>query len=278
MITTSSHYQTQSIDTQITAELKLFELWRSWHILKRITHLNQNTKSSRITAWYLAKTTLNRHTKSQQIRYFFKKVLNHPSIDDLEIGEIKMTGIIEEALIVAEILDSLEIPYLIGGSVASGIWGEMRYTQDLDLVAEIQESQIDLLIKAFSPRFYLSEIAITEAIKLGNSFNLIDQETGWKIDIFILTQELFQKSRFQRRQTIAVNEMGQTLNFSSAEDTILQKFLWYRLSGKQSSQQWRDLLGIFKLQQSQLDFAYLQQWAEKLELCEDLTQALRESL
>lgn len=42
-----------------------------------------------------------------------------------------MTGVIEEALILAEILESLEIPYLIGGLISSGIWGEMRYTQDM---------------------------------------------------------------------------------------------------------------------------------------------------
>jgi hypothetical protein len=188
-----------------------------------------------------------------------------------------MTGAIEEALIVAEILESLDIPYLVGGSVASGIWGEMRYTQDIDLVADLKESQIELLINAFSPRFYLSQIAIQEAIKSGHSFNLIDNQTGWKIDIFMLTQEPFKQSKFQRRQKISVNEMGQTLNFSSPEDTILQKLLWYQMTQKQSAQQWRDILGIFKLQQSELDFAYLQQWANLLQLSEELEQALKES-
>lgn len=94
-----------------------------------------------------------------------------------------------------------------------------------DIVADFQESQISQLINAFSPRFYISEIAIKEAIKLRNSFNLIDNETGWKIDIFILTEDSFAQSRFKRKQNISVNEMGRTLNFSSPEDTILQKLL-----------------------------------------------------
>ncbi len=277
-IATSTSYQTQSYDTAIAAELTLFALWRSWTPTQRATHLNHNTRSDRSTAWHIAKTTLATQNKTQQIRYFLKKVLDPSWIDCLEIpGDIKMTGAIEEALIVAEILESLGIPYLVGGSVASGIWGEMRYTQDIDLVADLRESQIELLINVFSPRFYISEIAIREAIELGYSFNLIDLQTGWKIDIFILTQDPFKQSIFQRRQQISVNEMGQTLNFSSPEDTILQKLLWYQMTQKQSTQQWRDILGIFKLQQSALDMAYLQQWANFLQLSPELEQALQES-
>lgn len=271
-------YRIQSYDTAIAAELAQFAIWRSWTPIQRATHLNHNTRSARSTAWHITQTTLAAQSKTQQIHYFLRKVLDHTWIDCLQIqGEITMTGAIEEALIVAEILESLDIPYLIGGSVASGIWGEMRYTQDIDLVADLQESQIDLLLSAFSSRFYISEIAIREAIELGRSFNLIDHQTGWKIDIFILTQDPFKQSKFQRRQQISVDEMGRTLNFSSPEDTILQKLLWYRMGQKRSERQWRDILGILKLQEPVLDLAYLQQWADHLQLSEDLEQALMES-
>lgn len=112
-----------------------------------------------------------------------------------------MTGVIEETLLVSKILESIDISYHVGGSVASGTWGEMRYTQDIDLVADIQESQIPLLLEVFSPRFYINEIAIKEAIECGTSFNLIDNDTGWKIDIFILNNNPFQISRFERKKT-----------------------------------------------------------------------------
>ncbi len=74
-----------------------------------------------------------------------------------------------------------------------------------------------------------------------------------------------------------MNEMGETLNFSSAEDTILQKLIRYRQTQQQSTQQWRDILGILKLQQSELNFTYLQAWAEKLQLSTELELALQES-
>ncbi|WP_330202769.1 hypothetical protein [Cyanobacterium sp. Dongsha4] len=275
MIITTT-YKTQSEDTDIISEMVLFALWRSWDKTKKAIHLNHNTHNARSTAWHIAKTYLP--NKSQQINYFLRKVLNLKYINKLSVGEkITMTGVIEETLIVAKILESLGISYHVGGSVASGIWGEMRYTQDIDLVVDIQESQIQLLVNAFSPRFYISEIAVREAIALRRSFNLIDNETGWKIDIFILDDDPFQLSRFHRKKEISVNDMGESLNFSSAEDTILQKLIWYRQTQKQSTQQWRDILGIFKLQQSELDFTYLQVWAKKLKLSTELELALQES-
>lgn len=278
MNTVTTTYKTQSEDTDIVSEMVLFSLVRSWGETKKAINLNHNTNNARTTAWYIATSTLINKTKSQQIHYFLRKVLDSDCIDKLSIREkITMTGVIEETLVVTKILDAMRISYHVGGSVASGIWGEMRYTQDIDLVADIQESQINLLLKAFSPRFYISEIAVREAIKLGQSFNLIDNETGWKIDIFILDQDPFQISRFQRKKQIVVNEMGENIYFSTPEDTILQKLIWYQKTGKQSSQQWRDILGILKLQQSDLDFVYLKQWANILRLSTELDQAILES-
>jgi len=277
-ISANTSYKTQSVDTAIAAELVLFGIWRSWNTAQRATHLNHNTFNARSTAWQITKTTFATQTKSQQIYLFLQKVLDRSWIDCLKmLGDIEMVGVFDEALIVTDILESLNIEYHIGGSVASGIWGEMRYTQDIDLVADIKESQIDLLSNAFSPRFYISKVAVKDAIAFGNSFNIIDNQTGWKVDIFVLPNDLFQQSRFDRKQRISINELGQTLNFSSPEDTILQKLIWYRFTEQGSEKQWRDILGILKLQQSVLDFIYIQEWADTLKLSVDLERALSET-
>ena len=49
-----------------------------------------------------------------------------------------------------EILDRAEIPYSIGGSVASSTHGIPRTTMDVDLVADIKPDQIDELVEALS--------------------------------------------------------------------------------------------------------------------------------
>lgn len=51
--------------------------------------------------------------------------------------------------------------------------------------------------------------------------------------------------------------------------------LWSRHS--QSEKQWRDVLGILKLQALNLDYAYLTQWAEDLNLVDAFSRALSEA-
>jgi hypothetical protein len=53
---------------------------------------------------------------------------------------------------------------------------------------------------------------------------------------------------------------------------VLAKLLWGRQS--QSEKQWRDVLGVLKVQGNSLDFAYLTQWATQLELSELLQGAI----
>ena len=99
-----------------------------------------------------------------------------------------------------------------------------------------------------------------------------------KVDIFILKDQPFARSEFERRQYVIVRQNPeQSLWLPSPEDIILQKLSWYRLGGEVSDKQWRDILGVMKLQGQQLDFSYLWQWAESLRLVELLDRAFRES-
>ncbi len=45
-------------------------------------------------------------------------------------------------LAITEIFEKLDIPYLIGGSLASSIHGEARATRDVDIVAAIEIKNI----------------------------------------------------------------------------------------------------------------------------------------
>ena len=59
---------------------------------------------------------------------------------------------------IIEVLDRLEISYLVTGSVAAMAYGEPRLTNDIDIVAGIDERHVAGLLEAFPPEeFYLSE-------------------------------------------------------------------------------------------------------------------------
>jgi hypothetical protein len=49
------------------------------------------------------------------------------------------------------------------------------------------------------------------------------------------------------------------------------------MGGEVSERQWRDILGIIKVQQERLDKAYLHTWAIELKLSSLLARALKDS-
>ncbi|MCC6332570.1 MAG: hypothetical protein IT380_01120 [Myxococcales bacterium] len=61
---------------------------------------------------------------------------------------------------------------------------------------------------------------------------------------------------------------------ASAEDTIVSKLRWYRLTGEVSDRQWNDVAGIVTARRGRLDLAYLRHWAERLGVAELLERLL----
>ncbi|GIK57054.1 MAG: hypothetical protein HND44_21285 [Chloroflexi bacterium] len=181
-------------------------------------------------------------------------------------------------LLVIDVLEKLDIPYLIGGSFASTAYGRVRTTQDVDLVAEMQMNQVEPFVKALNSAFYADEQMIQNAIQRRTSFNLIHLETLFKVDIFIPKARPFDREQLKRRvQHVIDQETARQAYFASAEDTILAKLEWYRLGGEVSEQQWRDIQGILQLRGDQLDLHHLQTWATALRMNDLLERALKEA-
>jgi hypothetical protein len=63
-------------------------------------------------------------------------------------------------------------------------------------------------------------------------------------------------------------------SLASAEDTILAKLDWYRQGGEVSERQWRDVLGVVRVQGDRLEWSYLRQQAASLGLS-DLLEKLQ---
>jgi len=158
-------------------------------------------------------------------------------------------------------------------NVASSIHGKPRSTRDLDLVIEIQLNQIDLLVSTLETSGYYFLYGGLEGIKLGRErmLNITHTEAIANADLYITDNSPFAISKMQRKLLLDLEGIPKFW-LASPEDLILQKLLWGKHT--QLEKQWRDVLGILKLQASSLDQKYLAQWAKHLDLSEALTNAL----
>lgn len=176
---------------------------------------------------------------------------------------------------ITQTLESLNIPYLIGGSFASTAYGRIRTTQDVDIVADLTAKHVPSLMAAVQEDFYADEQMMLSAIERRTHFNLIHLETMFKVDIFVPKKRPFDQEQLSRRIERLLNNKGaNSAFFASAEDTVLAKLEWYRLGGEQSERQWLDILSILTLQKTNLDHTYLQKWADALQVEDLLNRAL----
>ncbi len=143
-------------------------------------------------------------------------------------------GIADILIRVREALDGAQIPFMIAGSFASTTHGFPRTTQDLDIVIDPANlAAIESFLDGFSEEnYYFDRDAARDAFRRRSMFNLVDQETGWKIDIIIRKRRAFSESEFTRRQKITI--AGVEVFVASAEDTIVPK-AWPSPSGRKNS-------------------------------------------
>ena len=190
---------------------------------------------------------------------------------------MELPDVIRISMEVARILEDLRIPYLIGGSVVSSLYGHPRTTFDSDLVADLQFQHVQPFSAALSQDFYVEPERMADAIRRRASFIIVHHRTGLKVDIFIFKNDSMARQEMARRRMVApLPDLGE-VPIASAEDIILQKLRWFQMGNGVSDRQWDDVLGVLKVQRKRLDFEYLQEWAAHLEV-EDLLRKAYEDV
>jgi hypothetical protein len=177
---------------------------------------------------------------------------------------------------IVAVLEKLNLPFLVGGSLASSIHGIYRTTADIDLVVELSRVDVQRFVAELGPDFYADADSIQELLSHSRSFNVIHKATGYKFDLFPRSRDAFQDSQFERRALENASTTAEPLlvPVASAEDTILTKLVWYRAGGQVSDRQWNDIRGIISVQGDRLDREYLHKWARYLEIDDLLERVL----
>lgn len=169
------------------------------------------------------------------------------------------------ALGFAGVLDRLGIPYLVGGSMASSVYGEPRSTLDVDVVADLRPLQVAALVRALERDYYVDADAVESASRGGTSFNAIHLESGIKVDLFVAGDDPFEHERLRNRVSVHLGPSDNDRVFvDTAEHTLLRKLEWFRRGGEVSDRQWRDVVAIVRVQGDGLDRERLERWAEVL--------------
>ena len=157
--------------------------------------------------------------------------------------------------------ERLGVLYLVTGSVATVVYGEPRFTNDVDIVAALTRATARDLPEAFpAPEYYLSEEAVEQALRNRSQFNIIHPTSGLKVDVMIWSDTPFNRGRMARARPISTAP-GVEVRFASPEDVILKKMEYYREGG--SEKHLRDIAGVLRVT-SAIDREYLAQWAQEL--------------
>lgn len=147
--------------------------------------------------------------------------------------------------------------------VLSSSYGENRFTNDIDVVVELEPRQLrDLLAEFPADHFYVSEDGGKHAVVHGGQFNIIHQASSQKVDV-IVPRDPNWPDQLARRIRLPI-EGGHNVWFVSPEDLILKKMDFYREGG--SDKHLRDIAGILKISGEQVDQSYVSDWAQKLGL------------
>jgi hypothetical protein len=161
-----------------------------------------------------------------------------------------------------DFLERLGVPYRIVGSMASMAYGEIRFTNDIDILVDLSETHAEAFASEFpEPDYYVSIPAIREAIRRASQFNILHLPSGLKIDCIQKKDTEFGRRDIEQGRRIKSEGLYDAW-FGSPENIILMKLRHYQESG--SEKHLRDIASILLVQGDSIDLADIHDWATRL--------------
>lgn len=166
-----------------------------------------------------------------------------------------------------------EFPYCVTGSVAAGIYGEVRTTKDIDLVLLLAVGDIRRFRAAFpDDDFYVppTEVLVAELMRgQRGCLNLYHHQSGFKADLFFVVRDALHLWAMKHRRRAPYGDAQ--LWIAPPEYVVLRKLEYFREGG--SDKHVRDLR--FMLAVTPLDRDFIATHVERLGLREQWEEVLR---
>jgi hypothetical protein len=170
-------------------------------------------------------------------------------------------------------LNLLRIPYLVTGGVASVVYGEPRFTRDIDLVVRLTLRDATRFAGAWAGAdFYVPPV---EVIAEGSGrpahghFKVIHHHTAMRADVYLPGSDALNAWAFAHAVTRRIDEDDVVL--APIEAVILSKLRYYQM-GK-SDRHLRDIHQMLRISGDLVDRAVLERWAARLGVENEWQQA-----
>lgn len=167
-----------------------------------------------------------------------------------------------------KLLESLAVDYAIGGSVAAMIYSEPRFTVDVDMMIQVNMERLAQVISAIETwGVYVDpfEAVVEFNLDAALPISVVDGSTGTKADLYVARSAGLDVSAMARRHRLKIYD-APALDawFLSPEDVILYKLDYFRQSEGTSQKHPIDIAKMMRTLRSELDIAYLDEWANLL--------------
>ena len=151
---------------------------------------------------------------------------------------------LDPATIFAPRFNALGAPWAATGSIASTLYGEVRSTNDIDIIVLLDGRAAEALPRVFpETEFYCPPSDVIE-IERGRErhghFNLVHHDTGWKADVYLGAGDPLHPWALRNRRVIE-NE-GVQIWLAPPEYVIIKKLEFLREGG--SEKHLRDIRGM----------------------------------
>jgi len=248
--------KTQSPDTSLDAELVLIGMIRKAPMSRRFAFVQAWT-ASMLEAGSQYVRQLHPQASDEEARLLFIERQYGKDLADelrwsLHAYHMQVTAAADYQRAIrplAKLCEELDIPYALSGSLASSLYGLQRAT-------------------------LLHQEELETAIRQKTCLTLVHLESLLKVTVTLPGMLATGRQVFHQARKIALVEGDPSVSVLSPEQLILLLLEAFKRSNERADDLWYDLLGIMKVQGTDLDLPFLIQQAAFLGVAELFTRAL----
>jgi hypothetical protein len=156
----------------------------------------------------------------------------------------------EATVAVIDVLQSLDIPYLLVGSLASNLYGIPRSTKDADFSVQVQPGDIRAIVARLGPQFRLDPQVSFETVTgtMRHVVNVVGNP--YRVEFFCMNDDPFAQERFARRRRSPF--LGRQAFVPTPEDVVVTKLRWALSLNRPKDVE--DARGVIAVQGERLDW------------------------